>query len=113
MPKNIEQARILLQNLQYRKSQGFNAVLLSFDGDQNFQDLNDLVVYIKQKFNMQVWFTFGSVQDLNKQVFINPQKYSELLSNLALTCDGFLANWKRTSSHLFIQDEQFKNFMIL
>ena len=111
MPKSAEQAKILAENLAYRKKQGFNAVLLVFHGNEQAYDLVDLVKAVKAEYQLNVWFAFGGQESLlDSQVFINPDKYSELLVKLAGVCDGFLANYRRTSSHLFIQDEAFMNY---
>lgn len=111
MPQNETEANTLYGNLIYRKAQGFNAVLLVFHGNEQTYDLVDLVNAVKTKLDMKVWFAFGGMESLlDSQVFINPDKYSDLLIKVASVCDGFLANYRRTSSHLFIQDDAFMRY---
>lgn len=105
MPRSEEQARILRDNLNYRHGQGFNAVLLTFDGSETVGDLTDLAAYLRRGF--KVWFAFGGREDLKVSVFLDPETYGLYLQSLARVCDGFLSHWRRTSSHLFIQDDAF------
>lgn len=109
MPQSIQQSTILKENLEYRKTQGFNSVLLTFNGTESPEDLYDLAIYLKN-FGFSVWFAFGGKEDLNEKVFIDPDKYAYYLYVLSTVCDGFISHWRRTSSHLFIQDDVFMEF---
>lgn len=111
MPQSEEQAKILQENLNYRHAQGFNAVLVTFSGSEDVNDLVDLVTYLKKGFS--VWFAFGGHEDLKEPVFMSPEKYGLYLQSLAYVSSGFLSHWRRTSSHLFIQDEAFMFYTAL
>lgn len=109
MPTSLEQAQTLYDNLAFRKKQGYNSVLLTFDGSEKVQDLCDLATYIKE-FGFNVWFAFGGKEDIRETTFIDPDTYAEYLYNLATICDGFISHWRRTSSHLFLQDDAFMQY---
>ena len=106
MPQNQEQAKILKENLDYRKSQGYNAILVTFYGTEEVADLTALITYLKN-YGFKVWFAYTGKEDLKESVFIDPDKYATYLQSLAAVSDGFLSHWRRTSSHLFIQDDAF------
>lgn len=109
-PENDYELEILTKNLEFYNQQGYNAVLLTFNGNEDTADLVNLVRYIKKNIGMQVWFTYSCVEDLTKSIYINPDKYSDILTRLAKHCDGYINSWRRTSGHLLEQDEEFKNF---
>lgn len=111
MPLNEIQAETLKDNLNYRHAQGFNAVLLTFNGSEELGDLVALAKYLKRGF--KVWFAFSGREDLREPVFIDPDAYALYLQTLASVCDGFLSHWRRTSSHLFIQDDAFMYYTAL
>ena len=109
-PESEQELNILTKNLEFYSQQGYNAVLLTFNGEEQTIDLVNLVRYIKKNTGMQVWFTYSGMEDLNKSIYIDPDKYSEILTRLAKCCDGYINSWRRTSGHLLEQDEEFKNF---
>lgn len=106
MPQNLEQAKILKENLDYRKAQGYNAVLVTFYGTEEIADLTALITYLKND-GFKVWFAFSGKEDLKESVFLDPDRYATYLQSLAAVSDGFLSHWRRTSSHLFVQDDAF------
>ena len=110
LPKNQEQQGILDINLEYYKTVGYNAVLLAFSGDEDPSALRDLAVYIKNTYNYNVWYTFGPTENIVNQTFIDPDTYSVILQALAPVCSGYLSGWKRTSVHLFYQDDKFMQY---
>ena len=106
MPQNQDQARILKENLDYRKAQGYNSILVTFYGTEEISDLTDLILYLKN-YGFKVWFAFSGKEDLKESVFMDPDRYAIYLQSLAAVSDGFISHWRRTSSHLFIQDDAF------
>ena len=106
LPRNREQAQILHDNLVLRQQEAYDAVLMTFDGTESSDYLMALALYMKNM-GFQVWFSYGGSESLRVPVFIDPDQYADCLLKLATVCDGFLSHWRRTSSHLFIQDQQF------
>ena len=109
MPQNQEQAQILKENLDYRRAQGYNAVLVTFYGTEDVNDLTTLITYLKN-YGFKVWFAFSGKEDLKESVFLDPDRYAIYLQSLAAVSDGFISHWRRTSSHLFIQDDAFMTY---
>lgn len=111
LPRNKEQLNILNENLAYYKTRGYDSVLVTFDGNEDSQQLSYLVQYIKSK-GFRVFFAYGGEESLNQSVFIDPQLLKNQLSALAKYSEGFLIAWRRTSVHLFKQDVQYMNYII-
>lgn len=109
LPQDADHAAILEDNLKIRKEQGFNAVLMTFDGTENPADLVALARHIKTA-GFNVWFAFGGREDLKAEVFPDPERLAGMLKSLAEVSDGFFACWRRTSAHLFVQDDAFMAF---
>lgn len=109
LPVNKDQAILLYDNLTLRKQEGYNAVLLTFAGTENSDYLMSLALYLKNM-GFNVWFAFGGPEQLKAPVYIDPDQYMDYLLKLSAVCDGFISHWRRTSSHLWIQDQQFMNF---
>ena len=110
MPQNERQAGILEENIRYRKMQKFNAVLMTFDGTEELDDLTALADWLREQ-NLRVWFAFGGREELNVPVFIDPERLARYIQALASHADGFLTQWRRTSSHLFIQDQPYMDYL--
>lgn len=111
LPKNQEQLNILNENLTYYKSRGYDSVLVTFDGNEDSQQLSYLAGYIKSK-GFRVFFAYSGEESHNQSVFIDPQLLKNQLSALAKYSEGFLIAWRRTSVHLFKQDIQYMNYAI-
>lgn len=105
-----DQLNILSRNLQYYKSQGYDSVLVAFDKDDTLTNTLNTILYIKKYFEMDVWLTYTGKEDLNVTVFMNKDKYQQILSSCAPHISGYINSWRRTSSHLFEQDTAFMNF---
>lgn len=111
LPKNQEQLNILNENLAYYKSRRYDSVLVTFDGNEDSEQLSYLVQYIKSK-GFRVFFAYSGEESHNQSVFIDPQLLKNQLSALAKYSEGFLIAWRRTSVHLFKQDVQYMNYVI-
>ena len=111
MPQDKSQAEILEKNLNIRKNQGFDSVLVTFDGSENPEDLATLANYLKVDCGWKVWFAFGGKDDLNVKTYLYPEDLKKQLYYLGKICDGYLSHWRRTSSHLFIQDQVYMDFL--
>lgn len=109
LPRNKDQAVLLYDNLMLRKQEGYNAVLLTFAGTESSDYLMALALYLKDM-GFNVWFAFGGPESIKAPVYIDPDQYMDYLLKLAAVCDGFISHWRRTSSHLLIQDQQFMDF---
>lgn len=109
LPENIDQAKTLYDNLILRRSEGYNAVLLTFAGTESSDYLMALALYLKDM-GLSVWFSYGGPEQIKVPVFIEPDRYMDYLLKLSAVCDGFISHWRRTSSHLFIQDQAFMDF---
>lgn len=110
VPKSTSELSILSENLAYYKSQGYDSVLFCFDKDDDVSKALNTVKYIQKYCGMKVWFAYTGKESLYETVFIDPDKYKEMLTTLAPYCNGFINSWRRTSAHLFEQDKAFMNF---
>ena len=111
LPKNDEELHTLIDNLKFYKKEGYNAVLLVFDGTETIYDLTTMVNYLKGV-GFNTWFAFSGPESLDFSVFPEQEKFATYLTELGKTCDGFILGWRRTSLHLFLQDRQWYNFVI-
>lgn len=107
--KTLQQRNNLIKNLKFYKSKGYNSALLVFKTNDNVQDLINIARLIKQN-NMYVFFAFGDSENLNKDIFCNPQWFENVLTNLAKECHGYMP-WRRSSLHLFIPDKAYNNYV--
>ena len=102
----------LRKNLEIYKQQGYNAVLLTFgyQGDTLAEVLAaaDLI----RECGFGVWFSFSGPEKLEHSVFADPDVLAKYLQELSIRADGFLIGWRRTSVHLLIQDEPFRDYLI-
>ena len=111
LPKNDTETTTLIENLKFYKKEGYNAVLLVFDGTESLYDLTTMVEYL-QGVGFKTWFAFSGPENLEFSVFPEQEKFANYLSELGKICDGFILGWRRTSAHLFIQDKHWYNFVI-
>lgn len=110
VPRNNDEMNILNENLNYYKSQGYDSVLVCFDKNTNEYDLLNLVKYIISYHKMDVWFTYTGNESLKETVFMNADKYTEILKMIAPYAKGFINSWRRTSVHLWEQDDAWKKY---
>lgn len=110
-PKNTKQLDILTTNLKYYKSIGYDSVLVVFMSDNTVEDVVNTIKYIKQYCEMNVWLAYGAGDmQLSVSVWMDPQQYTEILTNAAPYLTGYINSWFRTSSHLWEQDLAFMNY---
>lgn len=102
----------LRKNLAMYKQRGYNAVLLTF-GYQG-ETLAEVIAAadLIRRSGLQVWFAYSGPEKLEHSVFMDPDVLKKYLQELSIRADGFLIGWRRTSVHLLIQDEPFRDFLI-
>lgn len=109
-PNDYKELKILAENLKYYKSEGYDSVLYGFTPDDNLNDILNTIQYVIQNFKMNVWLTYTGSQVLTDTVFMSPEKYSEILKASAPYISGYVNSWRRTSAHLWKQDDAFMNY---
>ena len=109
-PMNASELNILTENLAYYKSEGYDSVLYGFTKDDNPTDVLNTIKYIVKYCNMKVWLTYTGKESLNETVFMNPDVYEKILSVSAPYISGYVNSWRRTSVHLWKQDNAFMNY---
>lgn len=102
---------VLADNLEFYKSKGYNAVLITFDGSEEPYHLTDLADKAAAA-GFKVWYAFGGAEDLKLSVFVHPGKLRRLIAAIAPRAEGTLLNWRRTSQHLLLPDRPFTDFLI-
>lgn len=110
VPINTYQMNILMQNLTYYKSQGYDSVLVAFTKDDSPKDVLNTIKFIIKNSNMNVWATYTGNQNLRETVFMDVDTYTKILTNIAPYIKGYINSWRRTSSHLWVQDEVFMKY---
>ena len=102
----------LRKNLAMYQQQGYNAVLLTF-GYQG-ETLAEVIAAadLIRRSGLQVWFAYSGPEKLEHSVFMDPDVLKKYLQELSIRADGFLIGWRRTSVHLLIQDEPFRDYLI-
>ena len=102
----------LRKNLAMYQQQGYNAVLLTF-GYQG-ETLAEVIAAadLIRRSGSQVWFAYSGPEKLEHSVFMDPDVLKKYLQELSIRADGFLIGWRRTSVHLLVQDEPFRDYLI-
>ena len=108
-PINID---VLDRNLEFYAARGYNSVLITFgyEGEMIGQ-LLDVAELVKSK-GMNPWFAYAGPEKLQHSVFRDPIQLKSILGSFARVCSGFFIGWRRTSAHLFEQDQYFTSYMI-
>lgn len=109
VPTTQKEYDFLVKNLNFYNQKGYNAALLVFRTNDDVRDLVNTARLIKQN-NMQVFFAYGDGENLNNDVFCDPQWFENILTALAKQCIGYI-NWNRTALHLFIPDKAYNNYV--
>lgn len=110
IPKNLKQLEILTENLKYYKSEGYDSILVAFTQEDNPYDVLNTIKYIIKNSEMKVWATYTGKETLHDSVFMDVVKYKEILETIAPYLHGYVNSWRRTSSHLWAQDQQFMKY---
>lgn len=108
-PINVD---VLDKNLEFYAARGYNSVLITFgyEGEMIGQ-LLDVAELVKSK-GMNPWFAYAGPEKLQHSVFKDPTELKSILGSFARVCSGFFIGWRRTSAHLFEQDQYFTSYMI-
>lgn len=108
-PINVD---VLDKNLEFYAARGYNSVLITFgyEGEMIGQ-LLDVAELVKSK-GMNPWFAYAGPEKLQHSVFKDPIQLKSILGSFARVCSGFFIGWRRTSAHLFEQDQYFTSYMI-
>ena len=108
-PINID---VLDKNLEFYAGRGYNSVLITFGYEgETIGQLLDVAELVKSK-GMNPWFAYAGPEKLEHSVFKDPVQLKFILRSFAKVCSGFFMGWRRTSAHLFEQDQYFTNYMI-
>ena len=81
LPKNDTETATLIENLKFYKKEGYNAVLLVFDGTEALYDLTTMVEYL-QGVGFKTWFAFSGPENLEFSVFPEQEKFAYYLNEL-------------------------------
>lgn len=100
----------LINELKYFKALGFNTVLASWSGEP----IEQFVTQIQEvkELGFKVFFCYGDKETVAPTVWIDPDIYRDGLISLAEVCDGYLIGWRRTSLHLFKQEQKWVDYSI-
>lgn len=110
IPKDSKQLDILTQNLKYYKSEGYDSVLVAFTPQDNQYDVLNTIKYIIKNSGMKVWATYTGRETLHESVFMDVNNYTSILETIAPYLHGYINSWRRTSAHLWAQDQQFMKY---
>jgi len=102
---------ILDSNLEFYKKQGYNSVLMAFNGTEALDKLVDVEDLILSK-GFKVFIAYSGPESLEWSMFIDPSKLEEYLSTLGAKAEGIIIGWRRTALHLFIPDKPYINFIL-
>ena len=102
----------LRKNLAVYKQHGYNAVLLTFGYQgETLAEVTAAADLIRDE-GFKLWFAYSGPEKLEHSVFMDPDVLKKYLQELSIRADGFLIGWRRTSVHLLIQDEPFRDYLI-
>ena len=103
---------VLRKNLSFYKQQNFNAALLTFGySGEKISDLLCTAETVKSH-GMKLFVAYAGPEKLQHSVLQDPDELAEKLKVLSINADGFLLGWRRTSLHLFEQDEAYINYIL-
>ncbi len=110
-PVDADQVATLNRNLEYYAKQGYNAVLLTFDTTEDLSRLIDTAELLRAH-GMKIVCAYAGPEKLQWSVFRDPDVIEQYISRLCMVSDAFLIGWRRTSCHLLIQDDAFRNHLL-
>lgn len=110
-PVDADQVSTLDKNLEFYGRHGYNAVLLTFDTTEDLARLLDTAELIRAH-GMKIVTAYSGPEKLKWSVFRDPDVIEQYVSRLCMIADAFLIGWRRTSCHLLIQDEPFRNHLL-
>lgn len=101
----------LRANLDFYKSAGYNAVLLTFDGNETPKQLLDVIAEARGR-DLAVYAAFAGRESLDEPVFIEPERLQMLLTAVAGQSQGFLLGFRRTSAHMVQLPEAYDAWVV-
>ncbi len=102
---------VLDENLRFFRSRGYDTVLLAFyDGDEPGR-IGELAARISGA-GFRVWMAFSGGDQLSEGVLCDPDWLAEAVSAVAAHSEAMLLGWRRSSVHLYFQDEAFTSYLI-
>ena len=110
VPEDESQWRILADNLDYYRGRGYDSALMVFYGDEDDYGLHRTAGLIRGK-GFLLYIAFGGREGLDNTVFVDPVRLREIYGLLAPLATGCILAWRKTSSHLFIQDRQYTDYL--
>lgn len=110
-PADADQVSTLDRNLEFYAKQGYNAVLLTFDTTEDLSRLLDTAALIRAH-GLKIVCAYAGPEKLQWSVFRDPDVIEQYISRLCMVSDAFLIGWRRTSCHLLIQDDAFRNHLL-
>ena len=110
-PVDADQVSTLDKNLEFYSKQGYNAVLLTFDTTEDLSRLIDTAELILAH-GLKIACAYSGPEKLRWSVFRDPDVIEQYVSRVCMVSDAFLIGWRRTSCHLLIQDEPFRNHLL-
>ena len=110
-PVDADQVSVLDKNLEFYAKRGYNAVLLTFDTTEDLPRLIDTAELIRAH-GLKIVCAYAGPEKLNWSVFRDPDVIAEYISRICAVSDAFLIGWRRTSCHLLIQDDAFRNHLL-
>lgn len=110
VPSNEAERRILQKNLEFYKSNGYNAVLFRLD-DLNTMDRAIETVRMIRSMGLAVWGFYSNGYYIHGVSFPDPDQLRTALRKIAPELSGWLLGRGRTSVHLFTQDPAYMQFV--
>lgn len=103
---------ILAGNLaRYRKA-GCNSVLITFGYPG--ESLPVLLATAAQcrRAGLNPWFAYAGPESIQHSIFRDPDELASAAAQLAQACDGVILGWRRTSVHMYRQDDVFQILLL-
>ncbi len=110
-PADADQVSALDRNLEFYGKQGYNAVLLTFDTTEDIGRLLDTASLIRAH-GLKIVCAYSGPENLRWSVFRDPDVIADYVSRVCAVSDVYLIGWRRTSCHLLIQDDAFRNHLL-
>ena len=102
----------MLENLEFLKSRGYDAVLVRFRCSEDLSKLKQMVMKIKEN-GLEVFSAYVGLDGENPRwnPFIDPDTIERYVSEIAPLCAGHFLNWRSTSSHVKMLPAEYFNYM--
>lgn len=110
-PADEDQTATLNRNLDFYSKQGYNAALLTFDTTEDLDRLIETARIIRTH-GMKIVCAYSGPEKLRWSIYRDPDVIERYVSHVCAASDAFLIGWRRTSAHLIIMDEPFRNHLL-